>query len=44
MEATNSNNIDFFEQPQTNLSENKGNFGGRGRGGYRKNVIFKSHN
>lgn len=40
MEANNTNIVETTEQPQTNFSENRGNFRGRGRGGYKKNVIF----
>lgn len=41
MEATTNNNItETTEQPQANFTENRGNFRGRGRGGFKRNVII----
>ena len=40
MEATNNNNIaETTEQPEANFTENRGNFRGRGRGGFKRNVF-----
>ena len=42
MEATNNNNIPETseQQPQANFTENRGNYRGRGRGGFKRNVII----
>ncbi len=40
MEATNNNNPEKIEQqPESNFTENRGNFRGRGRGGFKRNVF-----
>jgi hypothetical protein len=41
MEAINiNNNPEITEQPEANFTQNRGNFRGRGRGGFKRNVIF----